>query len=144
MSKKRKVFLRKGPNYHHTNQTANNGYETNVLDEETKKLREQYKNLIKNEEFLVFCYEKNKTYSYKVMKMHLEVVYVGGADANGYAQGRLEEERVAKIDPTKGIISEDSDMGKKLLASKIGSKITVGERTKLSYRVLHVPGKKLN
>ena len=47
MRKKRKMFLRKGPNYHHTNQTANNGYETNVLDEETKKLREQYKNLIK-------------------------------------------------------------------------------------------------
>lgn len=88
--------------------------------------------------FYIKCLDNNKEYSFKVVKMNIRVVYHGGNDYNGYVQGQLKEERIADVDPFKGIISEDSEMGKKLIHSSVGDIITVGNMRK-RYNVLYVP-----
>ena len=138
MSKKKKHFFRSSVN--RIDAILNN---SNV-DLVTSRLIERFKDKFELERYAVYCYETDEVKLYKVMRMHLEVVYVGGADANGYAQGQLHEERTAKIDPINGVISEDSPMGKKLLKAKVGETFTFDTKVSLKFCVLFVPQQRIH
>lgn len=133
--KKRKYLLRNGSNTNYQNENIIYQF----LDEKTKKLIKENQNKLQNDKFTVYCSDLKKVLHFEVHGMKQRIVYHGGQDPNGYAQGQLVEEIYADVDPKNGIISEESPLGKKLLKSKVGDKITIEikENQLIEYIVLH-------
>lgn len=141
MSKKRKSYLRS----YLPNTSSNDEFSrTQAIDSATQPLIDRFENQFEYGRYTVYCIELDKVFSFRIVSMKQRVIYHGGQDANGYAQGQLIEERYANVDPKHGIISEDSPMGKRLLSAKIGDKFNIGASSekKVNYVVLNVPQNK--
>lgn len=140
---KNKSELKTTPVKNSNNVNKNSDYKIKkIIDPMTTKLIDKYKTEFEDDKYTIYLKEKGITYNFKITKAFTVVRYHGGSDANGYAQGQLVEDLDSNADPSKGIISDQTEVGKELIKSYVGYEFKVkvtDMSTTYTYIVLNTP-----